>query len=239
MNKYQDKYTRYHDKPVNSDKDPSSNNGWVYSAYAKYLAPNTTDFDAILSCFDKCNRSKDGSLLVDRSPNDPTPPLSKDEIVGMVSFAQINDIELKKSHWNHCNLEYEKEPLSFKNVTKAVIALLKMNREIKKLGLEGSEKRNYVWEKEIKEAYCLAFLLPLQDQYYVNRFYGKSTTLLQKIFFYISLILTLTKGGKSSRMMLWLQLSDLNHWCLRFVPKNKWVRDYFDPNHPFVKGLEK
>ena len=239
MNKYQDKYTRYHDKPVKADKEPSSNNGWIYSAYSKYLAPNTTDFDELLKCFNKCDRSVVRSVLVDRSPNEPSPPLSKDEVIGLVSFAQINDMELKRSFWNHCNLEYKKVPLTFKTALKAAYTLYKMNKTVKKLGLEGSDKRNYVWENDIQDAYPLAFYLPPQDQYYVNRFYGKSTSIVQKVFFYINFILTLTRGDKSSRMLLWLQLEDLQHYLLKYIPRDEWVRNYFDSEHPFVKGLKK
>jgi len=223
---YQDIYTRYHDKPT-TNGSIRSNNGWIYSAYSKYLAPDTMDHEKLVYCYNECFRN--GSpLKIDRSPNDLYPVLSKDEVIGVVSLALLNDKELEANHWNFCNLEYTPEKLTFKSVFKAIKALYKIR----------NEHRNYVWENEIVDAYPLAFYLAPFDQYYVKRFYGKSTTLTQTVAFYLNFISTFYKGNKSVRMMLWLQCEDMNHFLLRFIPKNKWVRDYFSPNHPFVKNLK-
>ena len=55
MNTYTDKYGRYHDKPTDG-VNPSSNNGWIYTAYAKYLAPRIVDKHEILKCYIDCRR---------------------------------------------------------------------------------------------------------------------------------------------------------------------------------------
>ena len=39
---YQDQWTRWHHKKTEG-VNPSSHNGWIYTAYAKYLAPETYD----------------------------------------------------------------------------------------------------------------------------------------------------------------------------------------------------
>ena len=223
---YKDKYSRYHDKPcVNGE--PSSNNGWIYSAYGRHLAPNTQNHEKLLQCYNECLRS-DIPLKIDRSPNDKTPPLSKDEIIGLVSLGMVSAAELEASYWNFCNLEYTPEKLNLATIIRAG----------KVLYAAREEHRNYVWQNEVVEAYPLAFYLPPEDQYYVKKFYGERPSILQVIFFYLNFITVLTKGGKSARMMMWLKLTDLKHWLLRFIPKEKYIRAYFDEEHPFVEELE-
>lgn len=233
---YQDKYTRWHDKPVvNGDH---SNNGWVYSAYGRHLTKDTMDSEKLIQCFNGCSRDH-FPLKIDRTPNDPTPPLSKDEVVGMVSFGYLNYKELEASHWNFCNLEYTPKKLTLKSIWKAYKELKRIKKEVKEQNLEGSKKRNYMWENKRTDAYSLGFWLQPWDQYYVRRYFDQKTTLFQKIAFYANFATTFYKGNKSVRMMLWLQCEDMQHWLLKYIPKDKWVRDYFDSDHPFVKGLEK
>ncbi len=223
---YQDIYTRYHDRPT-INGEVVSNNSWIYSAYAKYLVDDQGDDDKRVRCAADCTRSL-VPLKVDRSPNDPTPPFSMDEVIGMVSLQLMFSTNLELSHWNFCNLEYEPKKLTLSSIYKAVKALWKIRKE----------HRNYVWENNITEAYALAFYLSPADQYYVRKFNGKSTSMLQKVAFYLNAISVLTKGDKSTKMLLWIKCEDLKHPLLRFIPKKKYVRAYFNKDHPFVKGLE-
>jgi hypothetical protein len=219
MSNYQDEYTRWH------DRTKGSNNGWIYSAYSKYLVPNTTNHEDLVRCYDECLRSVE-PLKVDRSPFDPYPPVSKDEIIGMVSLGLLSRDTLAASHWNICNLEYTPKKLTFRSFYKAAKILYKLR----------DEHRNYFWENEIKDTYSLAFYLPPENQYYVNKMDGTRPTIVQTIFFYINTIISLTKGDKSVKMLMWLQLSDMDHWLLRFTKQKKYVETYFEVGHPFRKG---
>ena len=222
MSNYQDEYTRWH------DRTKGSNNGFIYSSYSKYLAPHTIDQQKIRECYELCLR-KLSPLKVDRNPHDPYPPISKDEIIGMVSLGLLSRDVLAASHWNICNLEYTPKKLTFRSFYKAAKILYKLR----------DEHRNYFWENEIKDAYPLAFYLPPELQYYVNKMDGTRPTIIQTIFFYVNYFLTLYKGDKSSRMIYWLICQDMNHFLLRFIPRDKWVRNYFEPEHDFVKNLDK
>jgi len=222
MSNYQDGYTRWH------DRTKGSNNGFIYSSYSKYLAPHTIDQQKIRECYELCLR-KLSPLKVDRSPHDPYPPISKDEIIGMVSLGLLSRDVLVASHWNICNLEYTPKKLTFRSFYKAAKILYKLR----------DEHRNYFWENEIKDAYALAFYLPPELQYYVNKMDGTRPTIIQTIFFYVNYFLTLYKGDKSSRMIYWLICQDMNHFLLRFIPRDKWVRNYFEPEHDFIKNLDK
>lgn len=227
MNNYKDKYSRYHDKPV-TNGEYSSNNGWIYTAYSRYLVKGSVDLELNIQCYNACVKSY-SPLRIDRSPNDPTPPLSKDEVIGMVSLGLITAKELQANHWNFCNLEeFTPKKLTFKAAYKAATLLYKIR----------GEHRNYMWQQGILEAYPLAFYLAPFDQYYVLKYYDMKPSILQTIAFYLNFISTFYKGNNSVRMLLWLQCEDLNHWLVKYIPRDKWVKAYFDSEHPFVKGLK-
>lgn len=227
MRNYQDKDTCYHDKPV-TNGEPSSNNPMIYTAYSKYLAPNTIDRHKLIARFLKCTKSLD-PVKINRHPGVEKPLYSKDEVVGAVSLGLISDSELSKSHYNFCSQDVEFErKLSLKSIYGAVKALWKIRKE----------HRNYVWENRIIEAYPLSFKLPNWDIYYVQKFSGVTPSLFNTVLFYLNFLSVYIKGDRSSRMMLWLQLEDLKHPFRFIVPKKKWVKDYFEPEHTFVRLLK-
>ena len=235
-NIYQDKFTRWHDKEIKNE-DFSSNNAFIYTAYSKYLAPNTVDDSRLVDCYSQCIR-KLVPLKMDRHPGDSTPALSKDEVIGAVSLGLLHEPMLALSHWNFCNLEYEPKKLGIVSIIKALVSFYRINKEVTEQKLEGSRKRNYMWQNNITDAYSLGFWLAWHDQYYVVKMAAKKPTMFQTLLFYINFISVLTTGNRSVRMLLWLQLEDMKHFLLKYAPKEKWVRDYFEPQHPFVKGLE-
>lgn len=75
LNKYQDIWGRYHDKVANGEI--VSNNGWIYTAYANKFGLNFKTAK-LKECLNACDRSRYDLIVIDRSPNDPEPPLSKD-----------------------------------------------------------------------------------------------------------------------------------------------------------------
>ncbi len=221
MSNYFDKYGRVHDKPTDGHYR-SSNNGFIYSAYGRHIIPDRIDTSNIRKCFDKCLRQH-VPLKVDRSPNDSTPPVSKDEIIGMVSLGLLSHYDLEQSHWNFCNLDYEPKKLTLKAAFKAAKILYSIRKE----------HRNYMWENKLTDAYPLAFYLGPEDQYYINKLYDKPVTLLQTIFFYINAIQVLTGSNNSAKMYVWLKLEDLKHPLLRFTNKEAYINDYFEKEHLF------
>jgi len=226
MSKYKCKYGLYHDKPC-VNNEPSSNNGWTYTAYAKYLAPNTVDDNQIYRTFQSCTRSYT-PLMIDRLPGKYTPPFSKDETIGCVSLGLLHNKELANSYYNFCNIDRSfQRKLTFKSFWRAAKVLYSLK----------DRHRNAVWELEATEAYPLAFKLAPWDIYYCKKMSGNKASIFESVAFYLNAASTIAKGNKSVRMLLWLQLEDMNHWLLKFVPKNKWVKDYFGPEHDFVKNL--
>ena len=227
MSDYKCKYGLYHDKPV-INNEPRSNNGWIYSAYSKYLIPESLDQNLTYRTFQQCV-IKYNPVMINRLPNKDLPPLSKDEVIGMVSLGLLKNDDLEKSHYNFCNINNQfNRKLSFKSVWKAAKILYSIK----------DEHRNYVWNNGMVDAYPLSFRLPPEDIYYVKNYNGVSASIFESVAFYLNAIMTIRKGDKSSRMLLWLKLEDMNHWLKRFVNKDKWVRDYFGPDHDFVKALK-
>ncbi len=65
--------------------------------------------------------------------------------------------------------------------------------------------------------------------------YGERSVIFRTILFYIHTYQTLTGDNKSAKMLKWLQLEDMKHPLLRFVDRDKFVKEYFGSEHPFVK----
>ncbi len=226
MSKYQDKNTMWHDKPC-INGEPRSNNGWIYTAYSKYLAPGTLSMNKLDELFEGCVKSYH-PLKITRLPNKEEPPESKDEIIGLVSVGLIDNNDLKRSHYNFSSQDITfPRKLTLKSTFKVIKALWKIRKE----------HRNYVWQNKIVDAYPLAFKLAPWDIFYVKKMAGEKVNVLEATMFYLNAFTTIKKGNKSVRMLLWLQLMDMNHWLLRFVPLKEWVLDYFGPQHDFYLNL--
>lgn len=233
---YQDKWTRWHDKPTDGE-NYSSNNGWIYTAYAKKVAPETIDDVELMICYRQCVKSTK-PMKIDRSPNDPEPPLSKDEVIGLVSLGLLQPKTLQDSHWNHCNFEYyNPEKLTIKSFYKAIKALLNIRKQIKEQNLTGGDKRNYIWKNKIVDAYPLAFRLPPEDIYYVKKFHGLSVGLLETIWFFLTACVTVIRGDRSGRMMLWLEMTGIHPMLAKLLPKKKYFKDYFGEDHPLYRRV--
>lgn len=225
MRNFQDQWTRWHHKESDGI-NPPSHNGWIYSAYAKYLAPGTTDSQLLFECYRKCTRSLD-PVKVDRSPNLIKPPLSKDEVIGLVSLGLLTNNELQNSHYNFCNLDADfNRKLSFSNFFSGLKALFKIRKE----------DRNYAWQHNMVETYPLLFKLPPWDIYYVKKIYKKRANLLEFVLFYLNAFTTILKGSGSVKMLLWLQLKDLGMNKLsKLIKLEKALNHDFKEDHPFYK----
>jgi hypothetical protein len=229
---YQDKWTRFHNKPTNGI-DYSSNNGWIYSAYAKHLVPDMLDRDLLKECYGSCIKSAN-PVMIDRSPGQLTPPFSKDEVLGCVSLGFLKNKQLEKSSYNFCNLPTEfNRRLTFSSFIKAAKILFKIRKE----------HRNYIWQNRLAEAYSLAFKLPPEDIYYVKKMENKNPGIALTVLFYVNSIFTIFAGGESAKMMLWLKVMDLGIQSsilgnLVMKRHKKWIREYFGNDHIFTKVIE-
>lgn len=226
MNKYQDSQTYYHDKPCVNGL-PSSNNRNLYTAYSKYLAPRTIDMNKIRAAYSDCIVFRD-PMIINRLPGKLTPPLSKDEVIGMTSLGLLSYHLLQRSFFNFCNYDFGERKLTILSTIKALFALYKIRKE----------HRNYVWENKVYDAYPLAFRLPPEDIYYVKTMNNVTPTLFEKIVFNLNMRNVIKSGDKSSRMMLWLKLKDIDHSMADELPIKSYVLDYFGKDHIFYQNIK-
>lgn len=152
MNNYVDKYGMYHDRPCKNG-EPSSNNGWIYTAYAFKLGL-IVDRDLVAVTFSKCVIPKDNHLI--RTPYRDCPPISRDEILGMAALGF-----LKPNHLNGWSFSPFKLPK---------FSLIKTIKQF--LELRGKH-RNYFWQNNMDQIYRFAFSVPLQDRHFILKTWGK------------------------------------------------------------------
>lgn len=157
MNKYVDKWGRYHDKPcVNGES--SSNNGWVYTAYAEKLGLEV-DYFTLAICFRSCkvaNKDLDNGIALIRSPNKELPPMSRDEVLGMAALGF-----LKPQHLNGWN--FSPYPIPKFNIVKTIKQFLELK----------DKHRNYLWQNKMEHTYRFAFSVPLTDRHFILQKWGK------------------------------------------------------------------
>lgn len=219
MNKYQDEYSRWHDRTP-----ATSNNSWLYSAVSKYRQPNTLDNDLLNACFRKCVTSE---YNLNRSPDKSKPPMSIDEIYGLVSigFLDANYLELAK--WNFCNIEgYE--------YTRPTL------RSFRTLYTIRNCHRNYFWQNGLTETYSLAFMVMPWFKYTIKKLSSVRPSIFETIMFYTNAISVICGKDRSTRQLLWLQLKDLkSKFLIKLLPTNKVMSDYYEDGHPFLELKDK
>jgi len=154
---FQDKYGMYHDR-VCVEGQPSSNNGWIYTAYA-HKGNLPYDHDLVLQTFIKCkvpNKELPQGICLIRTPYRACPPISRDEILGMAALGF-----LRPQHLNGWN--FSPYPLP----TFDLIKTLKQFLELR------GKHRNYFWQNNMNQVYRFAFSVPLQDRHFILSKWGK------------------------------------------------------------------
>ena len=151
---YRDKYSRYHDKPVTDSNPIPSNNGFLYTAYA-VKAGLAVDQEKLQYCFDASKIQLGKRYEILRSPGKSTPPLSRDEVLGLAALKL-----LEPKHLNGWNFSPYKLPKF--NLFSLVKQLLQLR----------GQHRNYFWEKRLDQVYRFAFSVPFADRHFILKKWG-------------------------------------------------------------------
>jgi hypothetical protein len=231
MNPYICKYGLVHHKPCKPANEngklvllPSSNNGWIYSAYLNALLPGGyMTSDAVYYACQK-QISQDPTYFVYRLPQKKFPPISRDEIIGMVSLG-------------YYPLEYQwfmyrqQAELKIKHYLKAAWQLFTIR----------NEHRNTFWQNEMYDTFPLSMKLAWFDRYYIASKTGMRlmlwTWMFYSLMFHLYAFSTIIKGSTSEKNILWLQLKDLkSKFLIRFLNYKKNFKDYFPADHPIVRA---
>jgi hypothetical protein len=158
MNNYVDRWSRYHDKPRLDGNHIPSNNGFIYTAYAE-KANLPIDYLMLEMCFMKCktaNSELPNGIALLRSPNQLTPPISRDEVLGMAALGF-----LKPRHLNGWN--FSPFPIPRFNPLKTISQFLELR----------GKHRNYMWLNNMSHTYRFAFSVPLTDRHFILKCWGK------------------------------------------------------------------
>lgn len=176
-NNYIDRWGRIHDKPC-TNSEPSSNNAWIYSAYAKKLGIKLK-IDPV--CFDLC------AANYTRHPNDFEPPMSRDEILGM-AYLGLGFGIIKITHdWYF----HGEKPAPFN--------LIKL---IKELWLSRGHRNNF-WKNKYTQVYRFAFGVPLTDRAFIlKEIYGEASWYYLLIEWFDKKLKT---KSNSSKLIRWLK----------------------------------
>lgn len=180
MNNYFDKYGRLHDKPC-VDGEPSSNNGFIYSAYAKKggIEINISPEFATICAVD-FKRHPD-------SVKKNQIPMSRDEILGLSYLGYTSDM-LISGGW--CFSPFPIPKFNLKELVKQVL-------EIK------GQHRNYFWKNGLSQIYRFAFSVPLQDRAFILECCGETKSL--RYFFYKAIAVLDAKFAKPKNGIHWLK----------------------------------
>jgi len=188
MNNYWDKYSRIHHKPC-LNGEPSSNNGWIYTAYYRKAAGIlVSDYVILERCFRTCRQRhvKTGATFFTRHPYGEITdvPFNRDEIIGGVHLSLIREYMLLNKFqpsWNFSPFPipkfspiklakqlWELRPslsVSFPELFGGKVYYTKFSLEFK--------HRNYFWENNLDQLYRFAFSVPIQDRHFILKCWEK------------------------------------------------------------------
>jgi len=219
MKNYICKYGLYHNRPCKNN-EPRSNNGFIYTAYAHALGFPIADIrDVFLSCVKSLV-----PIHINRLPGKIEPPISRDELIGMVHLGLLDPGFLIENKWR-----FYKSDLSYSFID-----------QIKALWSLRNKGQRAVWEEKIYAAYPITFKLMWHDRYYMKKYFKKKTFIHERIAFYAHAFVSIAKRNNktnniSGKNLIWLQLKDLNcHFMLLLINRKKNFLDYFGEDHPFT-----
>lgn len=222
-----DKFGLYHDREV-VFREPASNNGWIYTAYAKALGLPIDKYALDKALFN-CEYTAKEYWILNRLPLKSFPPISRDELIGIFFLmGQVGEdyiLKIASNGWTW--LKHYPDLYNSFSYWDAIRAFWRARKE----------HRNYLWKQEELAAYPYMFKVNPSDRYYFKTRMGFETTLLEKIMWIGYKYLTLFKGSTSEKNILWLQLFDLKDDFIKKIDREKNFMDYFGPNHVF--NLEK
>lgn len=197
MNNYIDQFGRIHD----NSEPKYSNNGWLYTAVAIRSGYSIDEScDAVFDCIENLERHPYKTSL---------PPISRDEILGL-SYLMPHRLLDRLDKWNFC--PYQKPKFN----------LIKFLKEAWECSWQ---HRNYFWANKKRQMFHIAFLVPLQDRYFILKNAGKYHFVYHLIYKIDQLLPAI---NRSERLIKYLKgKNDIDA-----------VSNYFGKEHPLTQFIE-
>jgi hypothetical protein len=157
MKNFTDKWGRYHHKEVTDANPVPSNNGWIYTAYA-YKLDLPLDWLMLGFCYRSCRQldSEFTRMYLIRSPDKFSPPISRDEVLGMAALGFLRPQHL--DGWSFCPYK-----IPAFNPIKTIQQFMELR----------GKHRNYLWQNKLEHTYRFAFSVPLSDRHFILQKWGK------------------------------------------------------------------
>lgn len=181
-NNYFDKYGRIHDKIV-INGEPSSNNGWFYSAIYKKLG-GTLNIDKDVALY--CVKNK----IRDPIHNDI--PISRDEILGLAYLGYLKKEDL--NGWS-----FAPQKLKPFNLIKFISESFLLVESFFPFKLKN---RNYFWKNKLHQIEYIAYSVPIQDRHFLLSLWGEYNIFYHFVHIIDNLIPT---SDRSSRQINFLK----------------------------------
>lgn len=185
---YIDKYGRYHVKPVTDSNPFPTNNGYIYSFYARMVGFPVTFSEEVTKDLVNIDLRP-----ISRHPGikpPATPPISHDEYVGLAGLDQMaaEDIVFfgENNHWQICDIEGFK-PTQFR---KLVINDILSGYEDLANDVEPNPRKAII---KYPVLYPLAFYHRPEQQYFYYRCAGRSPGFVRTLYFIIASIASIFK----------------------------------------------
>lgn len=204
--RYIDKYNLWNVKPVGEDREPTGNDGLIISAYAHKVG--LLNNPALVWKFYMMELKHKDGLPVERLPNKPTPPPSRDFFLAASYFGMV-----KLGGWNFSPYPIPKFDL---------IAAIKQFWALR------GKHRNTFWENPgYEQVFRFAFSVPLQDRAFYYRMKNQRAPLFYRWIEVIDSILR--SKSDSSKLIAWLKYDKR--------PELEVFERYFGKDHPIYKAI--
>lgn len=236
---YQDKNGLWHDKP-----NRISNNVYIYGLYAKLLGLDVSRYpEYFKKCVVKLSRD---SIIINRHPGKPRPPLSFDEVIGMVGLGLLDYDPLKGNHFVYYGRGERLDSRVFEKLVKALTEMVvAMNINIFMSKKKKVKQRNLWWEKNLENVAYFATRLTPAYTYIVKRFFGIKPHEEERVLWNFYRDCTTANkpsshGDYSQKNLLWA-LHLMNGDEIRARSIRPWVNfeKYFGSEHPFTHAIKK
>jgi hypothetical protein len=214
--KFQDKWSRWHHKPIKEGKVYSSGNGWVYTAECKAMGLSS-DTEQLSKCF-KASLTKYG---FSRHPDAHNVGISHDEVIGAFACFQGTDVMKESYHkwesqgWQICDVAgFKPVPwlkLDWYGVLKDFYEIYKLDKLYNSTGgKEGIKARHSTLL--FPRVFPIAFHMGGWKRYLIKKHYGVRPTVGETFKWFVSKLVTIyTKEITPGKRILGFQLKLLRN----------------------------
>jgi hypothetical protein len=250
--KFQDKWSRWHHKPIKDGQQYSSGNGWIYTAECKSVGLEV-DQKLLETCFEQSLTEYGFS----RHPDSVNIGISHDEVIGAAASLQGSKIfeqaykRWEKQGWQICDIKgFKPTPWTKLNLVEVVISfyeIYKLDKLYTKTnGKSGLKARHATLL--FSNVFPIAFHMNGWKRYLIKKHHGVRPSVYETMHWFLSKLVTVCrKDITPGKRILGFQLKLIKNKNIfdkilvaLFENKNNLKEisaDEYHPNHPILEKL--